>query len=160
MQWQVVSLLCWLNCFYPLFLSSCKTRLMPLLRCQLYYLSVNCLFFYIRPNLLPSDAFLLLFVVSDSEYETKQTRQTLEMILWYAYFFWAEKKKILGPANPILKTRGRQGEFHLLVKELRNYTRHFQVCFRMSVVQVDSLLATLEQHVKRKTTNFCKLVHP
>lgn len=93
MQWQVVSLLCWLNCFYPLFLSSCKTRLMPLLRCRLYYLSVNCLFFHIRPNLLPSDAFLLLFVVSDSEYETKQTRQTLEMILWYAYFFEQRKRK-------------------------------------------------------------------
>ncbi len=45
--------------------------------------------------------------------------------------------------HSILKTREEQGEFHLLVKELRKYPDRFQVYFRMSVVQFDALLAVL-----------------
>ncbi len=54
----------------------------------------------------------------------------------------------------ILKKRQEQEEFHLLIKELWNYPDHFQVYFRMSVVQFDMLLAVLEPHIKKETTNF------
>ncbi len=58
--------------------------------------------------------------------------------------------------HPILKTREEQRQFHLLIKGLQNYPDHFQVCFRMSVVQCDSLPTILEPHVEKKTTNFHK----
>ncbi len=39
------------------------------------------------------------------------------------------------------------------IKEQRDY----KVNFRMSVAQFDALLAILEPHIKKKTTNFCEL---
>ncbi len=41
-------------------------------------------------------------------------------------------------------------------KEAGNSSGRFQVCVRMSVVQFDTLLAVLEPHIKKKTTNFCE----
>jgi len=42
---------------------------------------------------------------------------------------------------PILRLRREEGEFHLLIKELRDYPEWFKVYFRMSVAQFDALLA-------------------
>ncbi len=39
------------------------------------------------------------------------------------------------------------------IKEQRDYKANF----RMSVAQFDALLAILEPHIKKKTTNFCEL---
>ncbi|XP_042273182.1 uncharacterized protein LOC121900727 [Thunnus maccoyii] len=62
--------------------------------------------------------------------------------------------------HPILRRCQEQGEFHLLIKELRNSPDRFQVYFRMSVVQFDTLLAILEPHIKKKTTNFRDPIDP
>ncbi len=43
------------------------------------------------------------------------------------------------------------------VKEQRDYHGRFKVYSRMSVAQFDALLAILETHIKKKTTNFCEL---
>ncbi len=43
------------------------------------------------------------------------------------------------------------------MKEQRDYNGRFKVYFRMSVAQFDALLAILEPHIKKKTTNFCEL---
>ncbi len=56
----------------------------------------------------------------------------------------------------ILKYR-EDGEFPLHIKDQRDYHSGFKVYFRMSVAQFDALLAILEPHIKRKTTNFCEL---
>ncbi len=56
--------------------------------------------------------------------------------------------------HPILKYR-EEGEF--LLKEQRDYHGRFKVYFRIPVAQFDGLLAILEPHFKKKTTNFCEL---
>ncbi len=71
-----------------------------------------------------------------------------------------EKRKQKHPVHLILKTREEQGDLHLLVRELRKYRDRFQVCFRMSAVQFDPLLAIVEPHIKKKTTNLCKPIDP
>ncbi len=48
-------------------------------------------------------------------------------------------------------------EFLHLIKEQRDYHERFKVYFRMSAAQFDALLAILEPHIKKKTTNFCEL---
>ncbi len=53
--------------------------------------------------------------------------------------------------HPILRYR-EEGEF-----PQRDYHRRFNVYFRMSVAQFNALLAILEPHIKKKTTNFCEL---
>ncbi len=58
--------------------------------------------------------------------------------------------------HPILKY-SEDVEFRLLIKDQRDYHGRFKVYFRMSVAQFDALLAMLESHIKRKTTNFCEL---
>ncbi len=58
--------------------------------------------------------------------------------------------------HPIQRYR-ENGEFPLLIKEQRNYHGRYKVYFRMSVGQFDALLAILEPHIKKKTTNFCEL---
>ncbi len=58
--------------------------------------------------------------------------------------------------HPFLKYR-EDGEFPLLIKEQRDYHGRFKVYFRMLVSQFDALLAILEPHIKKKTTNFCEL---
>ncbi len=40
---------------------------------------------------------------------------------------------------------------------LKTYHKRFKVYFRTSVAQFDVLLAILEPHIKKKTTNFCEL---
>ncbi len=93
----------------------------------------------------------------NSQYETKWSRQAARMILCFCHFLKKRKRKYW--VHPILQTREEQGEFHLL-KELRNYPDHFQVYFKMSVVQFDMLLAILEPHIKRRSPNFCKSIDP
>ncbi len=75
------------------------------------------------------------------------------MIWLSSRFFKRKRKEILGP---ILKYR-EDGEFPLHIKDQRDYHSGFKVYFRMSVAQFDALLAILEPHIKRKTTNFCEL---
>ncbi len=58
--------------------------------------------------------------------------------------------------HPILRYI-KDGEFHLLIKEQRDYLGWFKVYFRMSVAQFYALLAILESHIKRKNTSFCEL---
>ncbi len=65
-----------------------------------------------------------------------------------------KRKEILGPSNPKIQ-RGRR--VPLLIKEQRDYPGRFKVYFRTSVAQFDALLAILEPHIKKKTTNFCEL---
>lgn len=157
MQWQVVSVLCWLTVFT---LCSCLHAKLDSCRCWDFgciislwtdFYSISVMTFY-----HPMRFFFYLL----PQIPNMRQNRLIKHWTWFCstLIFWAEKNKILGPSNPILKTRRRQGEFHLLVKELQIIT--VQVCFRMPVVQVDTLLATLEPHVKRKTTNFCKLVDP
>ena len=62
--------------------------------------------------------------------------------------------------HPILRLRREEGEFHLLIKELRNYPKRFKIYLRMSVEQFDALLAILEPHIKKKTTNFREPIDP
>ncbi len=45
---------------------------------------------------------------------------------------------------------GEDGEFPLLIKEQRDYHEWFKVYFRMSVAQIDALLAILEPYLKRR----------
>ncbi len=76
------------------------------------------------------------------------------MILLSSRFLKREKSKYR--VYPILK-HIEDGEFPLLIKEQRDYHGRFRVCFRMSVAQFDALLAILEPHIKKMTTNFCEL---
>ncbi len=67
------------------------------------------------------------------------------MILLSSRFLKKEKEmKYWGFTHPILKYR-------------EDYHGRLKVYFRMSVAQFDTLLAILEPHIKKKTTNFCEL---
>ncbi|KAI7806549.1 hypothetical protein IRJ41_007875 [Triplophysa rosa] len=62
--------------------------------------------------------------------------------------------------HPVLRLRNEEGEFHLLIMELRDYPDRFKIYFRMSVAQFDALLAILKPHIKKKTTNFREPIDP
>ncbi len=85
---------------------------------------------------------------------TKWSLQALRMILLSSRFFFFKKRKYW--VYPVLRYR-EDGEFPLLIKEQQDYPGRFKVYFRMSVAQFDALLAILEPHIKKTTTNFCKL---
>ncbi len=72
----------------------------------------------------------------------------------FSCFLKKEKEKKYW-VHPILKYR-EDGEFLSSLRSSRIITR-FKVYFRTSVAQFDALLAILEPHIKKKTTNFCEL---
>ena len=83
------------------------------------------------------------------------------MISLPSFFLKREKRKRKYLVHdPILRLRREEGEFHLLIKELRNYPEQFKIYLRMSVEQFDALLAILEPHIKKKTTNFREPIDP
>ncbi len=86
-----------------------------------------------------------------SQNSTKWSLQAVRMILLMAAFS-LEKKK--GNIGYIQSWDIERKEFPLLIKEQRDYHGRFKVYFRMSVAQFDALLAILEPHIKKKTTNF------
>ncbi len=73
----------------------------------------------------------------------------MRIILLSSCFLKREKERKYW-VHPILR-------FPLLIKEQRDYHGWFKVYFRTSVAQFDALLAILEPHIKKKTTDFCEL---
>ncbi len=98
-------------------------------------------------HVLNSEPVYFSLYCENLQYETKWSRETLTMILWFCLFFLKKERKYW--IHSLLNTRQDEGEFHLLIKELWNYPDRSQVYFRMSVVQFDTLLAILKPHLKK-----------